>query len=78
MPLRQNTDMTEETELILEIQRLPKALRAEALEMIRDLVRRKAPRALEKRPRRKAGSHPGLFVMAPDFDDPLEDFEEYM
>lgn len=28
--------------------------------------------------RRKAGSGRGLFRMAPDFDTPLEDFNEYM
>lgn len=27
---------------------------------------------------RKAGSARGLIKMAPDFDDPLEDFNEYM
>ena len=27
---------------------------------------------------RKPGSAKGMFVMADDFDDPLEDFKEYM
>ncbi len=33
----------------------------------------------EEKPRRRAGSLKGsVLYMAPDFDDPLEDFKEYM
>ena len=32
----------------------------------------------DSRKRRKAGSAEGLIKMSPDFDEPLEDFEEYM
>ena len=32
----------------------------------------------EGKSRRHAGGLPGSFYMAPDFDDPLEDFAEYM
>lgn len=35
------------------------------------------PRAAEKR-KRQFGSAAGLISMAPDFDEPLEDFKEYM
>ena len=28
--------------------------------------------------RRKAGSAAGQIIMSPDFDDPLDDFKEYM
>jgi antitoxin (DNA-binding transcriptional repressor) of toxin-antitoxin stability system len=31
-----------------------------------------------KRKRRRAGTAKGAFWMAPDFNDPLEDFKEYM
>jgi prevent-host-death family protein len=34
--------------------------------------------ASEKRPRPRFGSGKGVFRMAPDFDEPLEDFKEYM
>ena len=70
--------MTDETALILEIQRLPDDLKVEALAIIKNLARRQASNSSESRPRRKAGSHLGMFVMAPDFDEPLEEFEEYM
>jgi|GEM_PF-1982939 hypothetical protein len=32
----------------------------------------------EKKSRPKFGSGKGFFIMAPDFDEPLEDFKEYM
>ena len=35
------------------------------------------PRIVKKR-RRQFGSAKGLISMAPDFDEPLEDFKEYM
>lgn len=33
---------------------------------------------LKPKPYRKAGSARGMISMAEDFDEPLEDFEEYM
>jgi antitoxin (DNA-binding transcriptional repressor) of toxin-antitoxin stability system len=35
------------------------------------------PRTLKRR-KRQFGSAKGLISMAPDFDEPLEDFQEYM
>ncbi len=35
------------------------------------------PRAVKRR-KRQFGSAKGLISMAPDFDEPLEDFKEYM
>lgn len=35
------------------------------------------PRAMNRR-KRQFGSAKGLILMAPDFDEPLEDFKEYM
>ncbi len=35
------------------------------------------PQAIKRR-KRHFGSAKGLISMAPDFDDPLEDFKEYM
>ncbi|WP_222837332.1 DUF2281 domain-containing protein [Dyadobacter fermentans] len=31
-----------------------------------------------KLPPRQFGLHKGKYIMAPDFDEPLEDFEDYM
>jgi len=38
-------------------------------------VKKVAP---EKKPDRKFGSGKGMFTIMPDFDEPLEDFKEYM
>lgn len=38
----------------------------------------KLVRVPETQPRRQAGSAKGLIQMADDFDEPLEDFREYM
>jgi prevent-host-death family protein len=37
-----------------------------------------APSDRTARPRPRFGSGKGVFQMAPDFDEPLEDFKEYM
>ena len=42
-----------------------------------DLSVQLVPRVVKKR-RRQFGSARGLISMAPDFDEPLEDFKEYM
>jgi len=34
--------------------------------------------SVPRKPRRKAGSAKGLIAISEDFDEPLEDFEEYM
>lgn len=74
--------MIDEQTLIAEIHSLPKAKQAEAIDaalrLIKALAKQMTDDAMNDRPRRKAGSHPGAFVMAPDFDEPLEDFAEYM
>lgn len=70
--------MTVETALYIEINRLPDNLKAEALELIKNFAKEKGVEPQGQHPERKAGSRPGAYVMAPDFDDPLEDFAEYM
>jgi hypothetical protein len=65
--------------LISEILALPDEGKAEIAEHVERL--KKASRGesdTEKHPHRRAGSMPGKFVIMPDFDDPLEEFEEYM
>lgn len=77
-----NVAMTNEQELIAEIHNLPQSKRAEAvdaaLRLVKNLAKQATEESVKERPRRKAGSRPGAFIMGPDFDDPLEDFEEYM
>ncbi len=54
--------------------------RAEAVDAALRLVKNLAKQTVDepKRRHRKAGSHPGMFNIGPNFDDPIEGFEEYM
>ena len=74
--------MTNEQTLIAEINNLPEHLKSEAvdaaLRLIKALARQKADASTAKHPRRRAGSRPGMFVMASNFDDPIQGFEDYM
>ncbi len=70
--------MIDEQTLISQIHNLPENLKAEVARFVESLKKRTEPESVVKHPRRKAGSRPGAFVMSPDFDDPLEEFEEYM
>lgn len=54
---------------------LPENLKEEVVDFIDFLLAKKQDKHL-KTP--KFGSCKGLFEMAPDFDEPLEDFKEYM
>ena len=69
--------MTDEQTLISQIHNLPENLKAEVALFIENLKKRTS-KPTEKHPQRKAGSLPGVFVMMPDFDEPLDEFEEYM
>lgn len=71
--------MTEQT-LIQEIYTLPENLKLEVLHYIQFLKQKQTEKTEPEKPRkkRKAGSAKGKFVMADDFDAPLEDFAEYM
>ncbi len=70
--------MTEQT-LIQEIHTLPESLKQEVLHFVQFLKQKQAAKTESAKPRqRKAGSAKGKFVMADDFDAPLEDFAEYM
>jgi len=73
--------MTDEQALIAEIHNLPKNKQTEAIDAALRLIKNLAKQNSEdltKRRRPKAGSLAGKIVMLPDFDDPLEEFEEYM
>ena len=74
--------MTDEQALIAEIHNLPQSKQAEAvdaaLRLIKNLAKQNSEEPVKKRHRPKAGSMAGKIVMMPNFDDPLEEFEEYM
>jgi len=58
---------------------LPESMKSEVSDFI-DFLMNKAKKnnaSLEK-PKPKFGSGKGMFIMKADFDDPLEDFKEYM
>lgn len=71
--------MTEQT-LIQEIYTLPENLKLEVLHFVQFLKQKQVDKTELAKPRKKrqAGSAKGKFVMADDFDAPLEDFAEYM
>jgi hypothetical protein len=75
--------MTREEALLAEIHNLPKNQQAGAVDAALRLIRNLAKQVADKpsdepHQRRRAGGRPGAYVMAPDFDEPLEEFEEYM
>ncbi len=70
--------MTSDTALIEDILGLAPTKKAEIAEHVERLKKSNGHEAVKKPRRPKAGSMPGVFVMMTDFDDPLEEFEEYM
>jgi len=55
---------------------LPEYLKAEVADFVAFLEHKHKPeKKLEKR---QIGGLKGMFVMSPDFDEPLEDFKDYM
>jgi len=69
--------MTEEKELLAQIEKLPEQLKREVLHYAEFLQKKYAAQSPEVK-NRKAGSAKGKYKLAPDFDAPLEDFREYM
>jgi translation initiation factor 2 beta subunit (eIF-2beta)/eIF-5 len=71
--------MIEQT-LIQEIHTLPESLKHEVLHYVQFLKQKQNGNIKVEKPRkkRKAGSAKGEIFMAEDFDEPLEDFAEYM
>jgi hypothetical protein len=77
--LSENISMTEEKQLLLQIQQLPEQLKQEVLHYVEFLQKKyNAQNQVNKPKKRKAGSARGKYKLAPDFDAPLEDFKEYM
>jgi len=72
--------MTDEQALISQIHKLPESLKAEVARFVAKLTGDPDTSSTSntvRRPR-KAGSAAGKYHMAPDFNEPLEDFEDYM
>lgn len=61
--------------LYKKITSLPEHLKKQVEDFIDSLTQKKKPKENQKP---KFGSGKGMFVMKPDFDEPLEDFKEYM
>ena len=58
---------------------LPEKLKGEVLNFIEFLLEKNHKNKKNKKVKTpKFGSCKGMFEMAPDFDEPLEDFKEYM
>ena len=66
----------ENTQLYAQISTLPDALKAEVSDFVAFLQQKlKTEKKIKER---KFGSGKDFFKMSPDFDEPLEDFKEYM
>lgn len=65
--------------LYKKLNHLPDAMKAEVADFI-EFLEQKAKKGKKKanNPVPKFGSAKGMFVMHDDFDEPLEDFKEYM
>lgn len=58
---------------------LPDQMKSEVSDFIDFLLTKaKKEKIKAEKPTPKFGSGKGMFVMAPDFDEPLEDFKDYM
>ncbi len=69
--------MTEEKAILAQIEQLPEQLKQEVLHYA-EFLQKKYAAQKQKNRNRRAGSAKGKYILAPDFDEPLEDFKEYM
>jgi hypothetical protein len=69
--------MTEQL-ILRELHSLPESLKVEVLHFVQFLKKETTKGEKSPRKRRQAGSAEGKYILAPDFDAPLEDFKEYM
>jgi hypothetical protein len=70
-----------ETTILENLEKLPESLKQEVLHYTEFLVEKYAKQSQEEQPqkkKRKAGLLKGKIWMADDFDEPLEDFKDYM
>jgi len=66
-----------DTELLKKVSELPENLKEEVDNFIDFLLQKHAGTDSEKKPL-QFGMMKGTFVMSDDFDEPLDDFKEYM
>lgn len=59
------------------LSKLPESMRSEVADFI-DFLMNKAKKGNINTNKPKFGSGKGMFKMKPDFDEPLEDFKDYM
>ncbi|MBN2486439.1 MAG: DUF2281 domain-containing protein [Bacteroidales bacterium] len=64
------------TALYTRISTLPKSIQDEVFDFIEFLINKNKPKIAKVHP--KAGCMQGVFKMSKDFNEPLEDFSEYM
>ena len=68
-----------DSSLKYEIDSLPKALRDQVMDFIAFLVEKnKNPKDKPKSTKRQFGAGKGKVKMSSDFDEPMEDFKDYM
>jgi hypothetical protein len=71
--------MISDTEIVTAIRQLPEELQQEALHYIAFLATRRNIQSANVNPKkRQFGSAKGKYILAPDFDAPLQDFKDYM
>ena len=63
-------------QLYTKLSYLPNDLKSEVIDFIDFLLSKKKKEMIKKKP--QFGCAKGQFYMSPDFDEPLEDFKEYM
>ena len=66
----------EDALLLEKVTKLPDDLKSEVADFVDFLLSKKKNEGARNRP--VFGSAKGLFIMQPGFDEPLEDFNEYM
>lgn len=65
------------TSLKLEINSLPKELRAEVADFVEFLKKKSGSKSKSKLKAREFGFAKGKIILSPDFDEPLEEFGNY-
>ncbi|OFX35116.1 MAG: hypothetical protein A2X08_04915 [Bacteroidetes bacterium GWA2_32_17] len=65
-----------ETQLFLQINSLPEAMKKEVVDFIEFLQQKLKPS--KKKKERKFGCAKGFFIMKDNFDEPIDDFKDYM
>ncbi len=71
---------TNNTDLYFKFSTLPDELKGEVIDFIEFLQKKYISKQINQneKPKRKSGLAKGLIKMKDDFDEPLEDFKDYM